>query len=122
MLQSACPTCPSRDFEATKAFYARLGFQLGSEYPEDGYLILYRDREELHFFRSPDHVPENSDHGAYIRVENALELSREYEPLGLPGEGIPRFLKAEDKPWGMCELAIVDTDGNLMRMGHILED
>ncbi|MBU2981839.1 hypothetical protein KO498_08425 [Lentibacter algarum] len=35
--------------------------------------------------------------------------------------GIPRFVAAEDKPWGVCELVIVDHDGNLLRIGHLLE-
>lgn len=120
VLKSICPTMPSRDFTATKAFYARLGFTIGSEYDAEGYLILERNAAELHFFRHPDHTPETSDHGAYVRVDDTKVLSAEFASLGLPAAGIPRFAPAEDKRWGMCELAIVDPDGNLLRFGHRL--
>mgnify|MGYP000342000393 CR=1 FL=1 len=121
MFNSACPILPSSDFEKTKAFYAKLGFRVTGEYLEQGYLILLRDKVEIHFFRFPEHVPSRSDHGAYFRVSDANALSSEYEKLKLPNEGLPRFVKAEDKPWGVCELILVDTDGNLLRLGHFLE-
>lgn len=121
MFKSACPILPSSDFEKTKAFYEALGFRVTGEYLEQGYLIIQRDSVELHFFRHPAHDPKISDHGAYLRVEDANALSSEYEGLALPNEGIPRFIKAEDKPWGQCELAFIDIDGNLLRIAHELE-
>ncbi len=121
MFQSACPIFPSSDFERTKSFYFKLGFEAQCEYPEQGYLILYQDKIELHFFRFPEHIAEASVHGVFFRIENANVLSKEYEALALPQEGIPRFIKAEDKEWGVCELNIIDPDGNLLRFGHILE-
>lgn len=120
MFQSACPIFPSSDFERTKEFYSKLGFMVGSEYPEEGYLILYQDKIELHFFKHPENVAETSDHGVFLRVEDANVLSKTYEMLDLPQGGIPRFIAAEDKPWGVCELNIIDPDGTLLRFGHIL--
>jgi len=55
-----------------------------------------------------------------FRIEDARILSAEYAALELPNEGIPRFISVEDKPWGVCELAVVDLDGNLLRFGHVL--
>lgn len=121
MFNSACPILPSSDFERTKSFYVSLGFTVGAEYLEQGYLILQRDNVELHFFRHSEHVANESDHGAYLRVDDAKTLSREFEALDLPGEDIPRFVAAEAKPWGVCELIIVDLDGNLLRIGHLLD-
>lgn len=121
MFSSACPILPSADFEQTKRFYASLGFAVAAEYVEQGYLIVQRDTVEVHFFRHPGHIAKTSDHGAYLRVSDAKALSREYESLGLPQGDIPRFVAAEDKPWGVCELVIVDHDGNLLRIGHLLE-
>lgn len=121
MFKSACPILPSSDMDKTKAFYAALGFDVGAHYVDQGYLILHRDNVEIHFFRHPEHDPATSDHGAYVRVEDARALSAEYAPLGLPQDGFPRFVAAEDKPWGVCEMIIVDTDGNLLRIGHLLE-
>jgi len=122
MFKSACPILPSSDFEKTKTFYVPLGFTVASEYLEQGYLILVSDDVELHFFKFPKHIAEKSDHGVYLRVKDANTLSTEYEKLKLPKEGIPRFRKSEDKPWGVCELIVVDTDGNLLRIGHVLEN
>jgi hypothetical protein len=121
MFKSACPILPSADFKKTKTFYASLGFEFVSEYIEQGYLILMRDAVELHFFRFPEHVATQSDHAVYLRVENADVLSAEYRALGLTNEGFPRFVPAEDKPWGVCELIVVDIDGNFLRIGHLLD-
>jgi hypothetical protein len=38
----------------------------------------------------------------------------------LPRKGIPRQDVLEDKPWGMREFAIVDPNGNLLRIGQTL--
>jgi len=120
MFKSACPILPSSDFEKTKEFYSQLGFNVGAEYPDQDYLILICDDVELHFFRHPDHVATTSDHGVYLRVQDAHALSNQYEKLALPNKGIPSFVKAEDKPWGVCELVIIDNDGTLLRFGHLL--
>lgn len=122
MIISACPILPSSDLDATRRFFASLGFRDALEYPEDGYLIVDRDGVELHFFRAAAHIAAMSDHGAYLRVADANALSREYQSLDLPRAGIPRFVAAEDKPWGMCELVVIDQDGNLLRFGHVLPD
>ncbi len=121
MFKAGCPILPSADFEKTKVFYKTLGFDVAGEYSEQGYLILVRDAVEVHFFRFAEHVAQTSDHGVYFRVQDAHALSRDYEKLNLPREGIPRFGKAEEKPWGMCEMFVIDVDGNLLRMGHVLE-
>lgn len=122
MLNSVCPILPSRDFDATSAFYDLLGFREVARFDAEGYLILVRDNVELHFFNHPQHDPETSDHSAFVRVEDAMDLSESFGPLNLSAEGIPRFAKAENKPWGVCELQIVDPDGNLLRMGHIVDE
>lgn len=122
MLSSICPIFPSRDFTVTSAFYEQLGFRVCAIFEKEGYLIIQRDEVELHFFHAPTNDPSQSNHGAYVRVQDANTLSREFEILSLPVEGIPRTRKAEDKPWGVCELAIIDPDGSLLRMGHNLSD
>ena len=122
MLTSICPILPSADFAVTSGFYQPLGFKKMAEYHEEGYLILQREDVELHFYRATDVDPGRSDHMAFVRVVDANLLSDQYALLSLPAEGIPRVTMAEDKPWGICEFAIVDPDGNLLRVGHILPD
>lgn len=120
MLKSICPIFPSSDLDRTSTFYGKLGFQEVARFEENGYMILARDRVEIHFFSTHGHeATEHSDHGSFVRVENAKALSAEFEPLELAETGIPRFVKAEEKPWGVCELELVDPDNNLLRMGHV---
>ena len=46
------------------------------------------------------------------------EVHAEYAALGLPAEGIPRLHGApEDADYGLREFAVVDPDGNLLRIG-----
>ena len=122
MLTSVCPIFPSQNFTATAEFYKKLGFDLMAQYDAEGYLILQREQVELHFFKIDKVDPYKSDHGAFVRVTDANKLSHHYQTLDLPSDGIPRVTVAEDKPWGVCEFAIVDPDGNLLRVGHTLPD
>ena len=57
---------------------------------------------------------------AYLRPADVDALDAEWAALGLPAAGIPRLVRAEDKPWGMRELALIDPDGNLIRAGQEL--
>ncbi len=36
-----------------------------------------------------------------------------------PKQGIPRMDAIENKPWGLREFALVDEDGNLLRVGQV---
>ncbi len=116
MLEQACPILPSRDFDVTEAFYRKLGFEAFRH--EDQYLIVNRDRIELHFFPYAAHSPETCNHGAYLRPADVDAISSEVAALDLSStDGVPRFAPAEDKPWGMREAVIWDPDGNLLRIG-----
>ncbi|WP_299554774.1 VOC family protein [uncultured Tateyamaria sp.] len=119
MLEQVCPIMPSRDLGATEAFYSGWGF--ATWYKDDGYLLINRDRVELHFFHNATHRPEDCDHGAYIRPQKVDEVSDLLAGLGLPAmAGFPRFLPAENKPSGMREATLWDPDGNLLRIGEVI--
>jgi catechol 2,3-dioxygenase-like lactoylglutathione lyase family enzyme len=110
---------PSRDLAATSAFYERLGFEEHGRWPE--YLIVMRREAGLHFFPSPSLDPWSSDAGCYVYVDDADSLHAEYAGLGLPSEGIPRLQgPPADADYGMREFAVVDPDGNLLRIGSPL--
>jgi hypothetical protein len=79
---------------------------------------MERDGAEVHFWRNPNLDPARNDAGAYLRPSDIHALDAEWGALGLPEAGIPRLVRAEDKPWGMRELALVDPDGNLFRAGQ----
>jgi catechol 2,3-dioxygenase-like lactoylglutathione lyase family enzyme len=114
----AIPTLPSRDLAATLRFYAALGFEGEIVAPE--YAIVRRGTLELHFFLHTTLRPADSDHGAYLRVDAVDVIYLDLQSARLPRQGIPRMDLLEDKPWGMREFAVVDADGNLLRIGQVL--
>jgi catechol 2,3-dioxygenase-like lactoylglutathione lyase family enzyme len=110
------PILPSRDLTTTKLFFKPLGFGNAHQWPE--YLIVQRGEVGLHFFHSPDLDPWTSDHGCYLYVEDADAVFAEWSRLNLPSSGIPRLHGApEDTDYGLREFALVDPDGNLLRVG-----
>lgn len=116
----AIPILPCRSVSATVAFYERLGFAGGAHAADSGYAILRMGDVELHFFAHPELVPADSFAGCYIRVQDVESLYRAFSASALPRTGIPRMDRLEDKPWGLREFAVVDLDGNLIRVGQVI--
>ncbi len=87
---------------------------------ETGYLLMEREGAELHFWLNRDLDPANNDAGGYLRSSDIDALDTQWGALGLPGSGVPRLVRVENKPWGMRELALIDVDGNLIRAGQEL--
>ena len=114
------PILPSRSLPSTLAFYERLGFDGEILGAGDAYAILTRGDLELHFFVHTELVPTESYAGCYVRVADVEPLYNAFLAAGLPMRGIPRMDAIENKPWGMREFAIVDEDGNLLRVGQEL--
>lgn len=119
-LDLAIPILPSRSIAATLDFYRALGFEGDAHDSDAGYAILSRGTLELHFFRHPTLIPSQSDAGCYLRVRDVRAIHADALQLGLPGTGIPRIDPLSAKPWGLLEFAIVDPDGNLLRIGQLL--
>lgn len=117
----AIPTLPCRSVTATVAFYRRLGFEGGAHAFNHDYAILRRGAVELHFFTSEGVLPAESSAGCYIRVLDIESIYRSFASSGLPHAGIPRMDSLEDKPWGLREFAVVDPDGNLLRIGQVID-
>ena len=115
----AIPILPSRSLNDTLAFFQRLGFD-GTIHSHGGYAILTRGTVELHFFTHRELLPAESSAGCYIRVSDVESIYEACASAKLPLKGIPRWDALEDKPWGMREFAIVDPDGNLIRIGQTL--
>lgn len=116
----AIPTLPSRSVAETVKFYERLGFEGKILGAGDSYAILTRGPVELHFFTHNDLVPAESSFGCYIRVLDVERIYNDFAAARLPRMGIPRMDVLERKPWGMREFAIVDPDGNLLRIGQVV--
>ncbi len=116
----AIPILPCRSVTATVAFYRRLGFEGGAHAFNSDYAILRRGAIELHFFTHKGLVPAESSAGCYIRVLDVESIYRSFSSSPLPPTGIPRMDALEDKPWGLREFAVVDPDGNLLRIGQVI--
>jgi catechol 2,3-dioxygenase-like lactoylglutathione lyase family enzyme len=116
----AIPTLPSRSLPATLRFYEALGFA-GKLVGAGGvYAILSRGDLELHFFSHPELRPAESHAGCYIRLADVDAVYQSFQSARLPSRGIPRMDELEDKPWGLREFAVVDEDGNQLRIGQVL--
>lgn len=114
----AIPILPGRSLTGTIAFYERLGFD--GEIVGEGYAILTRGDLEIHFFSHPAVEAATSHAGCYLRVADVDSLYEAFQTADLPTRGIPRIDRLEDKPWGMREFAVIDEDGNLLRIGQAL--
>lgn len=114
----AIPILPSRSIENTRDFYRQLGFDGKLWGAPHFYGTLTRGSVEIHFFTHSELDPAESSAGCYVRVQDADGIYQQFAKANLPGTGIPRMDQIEDKPWGMREFAIVDPDGNLIRVGQ----
>lgn len=118
--ERAVPVLPGRDLYETLAFYERLGFGLqGAPIGVYGYLIVGRGSIELHFFEAPDVDPLTTAAGCYIRVGDADALYREWHAVGIEANRATgsRLIAPATTDYGMREFALVDPNGNLLRVG-----
>lgn len=120
--QSLNPIFPARDLIETRDFYEAIGFKTADLFEDFGYLIMYRDKAEVHFWHAPDLAVDQNMHAGYLRLPDVDPLSEHIAGLGLPAEGIPRFSPAHDTPWNMRETTWVDPNGTLIRAGAFPKD
>lgn len=114
MLTEIHPKLPMRDSAATKDFYiGKLGFELRSDY--GNYLIVARDRIEIHFFAFKTLDPLTNYGQVYIRTRDIDTL---YRSLLESNIAIHPNAPLEVKPWGQKEFALLDPDHNLLTFGE----
>ncbi len=117
MADFATPNLPSRDFDATEAFYAPLGFE--RTFRADFWLILKRDGVQLEFFPWPELDPASSNFGCCIRLDDLDAILRPIEAAGVPvgnDKGIPRLTPPRREASGLTIAYLVDPDGSLLRL------
>jgi len=69
MLTDINPKLPMRDKEVTREFYLnKLGFKEIGDY--DGYLMVRKDKIEIHFFEFKELDPKENYGQVYIRTDN----------------------------------------------------
>ncbi|MGV8815297.1 MAG: bleomycin resistance protein [Gelidibacter sp.] len=115
MLTEIHPKLPMRNKSVTKAFYFDLGFKNYGNADYDGYLMLYKDKVQIHFFEFKN-LDINENYGQiYIRTD-AIEIL--YQSFLKKNIKIHPNGPLEIKPWGQKEFSIVDPDNNLLTFGE----
>lgn len=116
MLSEIHPKLPMRDKDITRNFYLeKLNFQVFGNEDYDGYLMLQRDKIQIHFFEFKDLDIQNNDGQVYIRTQMIDQL---YNSFIKNGTIIHPNGKLEIKPWGQKEFSLLDPDHNLLTFGQ----
>lgn len=119
------PIFPSGDFDRTVELYSRIDFTESNRYGSDYLIIEHSAGLELHFY-SANVKPRTNDHGAYVRITLLADLDSLYKrwsgltntPAFARAAGkIGKLHAAVDTDYGMREFALIDADGNLLRIG-----
>ncbi|NQX11513.1 bleomycin resistance protein [Microbacteriaceae bacterium VKM Ac-2855] len=112
----AVPNLPSRDLDATEAFYAGFGFE--RRFRDLGWMILARGELELEFFPLPDLDPRSSDFMCSVRVVDVDELFEAIRASGVPisSTGMPRLHEVRMQDWGLRAGYLVDPDGTQLAL------
>ena len=116
MLNSISPKLPMRNKAATREFYVtRLGFQIFGKADYDGYLMLRKDKVEIHFFEFRNLDPKENYGQVYIRTDR---IEAYYQSLLDNKVRIHPNGNLETKPWGQKEFSVLDPDHNLLTFGQ----
>jgi hypothetical protein len=114
MLTNISPKLPMRNKALTKEFYVNnLSFQELSDYGD--YLIVGRDKIEVHFFEFKALNPKENYGQVYIRTD---DIDTFYKSLLDNKTAIHPNGKLQTKPWGQREFALLDPDNNLLTFGQ----
>jgi catechol 2,3-dioxygenase-like lactoylglutathione lyase family enzyme len=116
----AVPIMPSKDLDATLAFYERLGFEnVGAPPSEWNYLIIRRGTVQLHFYGDSEVDPLTTSSSCYVFTDDADALYQSWSAIGIPADPTTgsRLHAPVDTDYGQREFALVDPSGNLVRVG-----
>ncbi|MEP0262345.1 VOC family protein [Dokdonia sp.] len=120
MLIDIHPKLPMRDKKITKEFYInKLGFKEFGSTDFEGYLMIEKDRIQIHFFEFKELNPKENYGMVYIRVENIDDF---YQSLLDKKTPIHPNGSLEIKPWGQKEFSVLDPDSNLLTFGQSIMD
>ncbi|GKY90223.1 bleomycin resistance protein [Sinisalibacter aestuarii] len=115
MAERITANLPSRDFDATEAFYAGFGFS--RQFRSDGWMILRRGESLVEFFPHPALDPRESWFSACLRTDALDDLFTAFRAAGLSEDpqAIPRLVPPMIHPGAPRYFALVDEDGSLWR-------
>lgn len=119
MLTEIHPKLPMRNKHVTREFYAtRLGFEEFGSADFEGYLMMQKDRIQIHFFEFKTLDPHENYGQVYIRTD---KIEAFYKFLLDKRTPIHPNGPLEIKPWGQKEFSVLDPDHNLLTFGQSLK-
>lgn len=114
MLTDINPKLPMRSKSATRQYYVdQLGFEEIGDY--EGYLMVRKDKIEIHFFEFKELDPKENYGQVYIRTDDIDSL---YQSLLDNKTAIHPNGKLGTRPWGQREFALLDPDNSLLTFGQ----
>jgi catechol 2,3-dioxygenase-like lactoylglutathione lyase family enzyme len=118
MLTEISPKLPMRDARLTKEFYLnKLGFEELGDYGD--YLMVGKDKIEIHFFLHKGLDPKINYGQVYIRTNNIDKIYASLLENKIP---IHPNGHLELKSWGQKEFSLLDPDNNLLTFGQRADD
>lgn len=120
------PIFPSSDFDSTAAFYELLSFSEVTRFGSNYLILEHPVGIELHFYGAGRVRTRANDHAVYIRFETGSEAETlhaswakavESEAFAEVAGKTGRLLTPTDTDYGLREFALLDNDGNLLRIG-----
>jgi hypothetical protein len=116
MLTDIIPKLPMRNKAITRNYYVnKLGFKYIGSDDYDHYLIVEKDKLQIHFFEFKALDPKENYGQIYIRTDNvdALYQSMLDNKVAIHPNG-----HLENKPWQQREFSLLDPDNNLLTFGQ----
>ena len=116
MLTDINPKLPMRNKTVTRAFYIKkLGFSDFGQTDYEGYLMIQKDRVQIHFFEFKELDPKENYGQVYIRTDDIDNLYQSFleKKLKIHPAG-----HLQMKPWGQKEFSMLDPDNNLLTFGQ----
>ncbi len=116
MLTDIIPKLPMRNKAITRNYYEnKLGFKYIGSDDYDHYLIVEKDKLQIHFFEFKSLDPKENYGQIYIRTDNVDVL---YQSMLDNRVAIHPNGHLENKPWQQREFSLLDPDNNLLTFGQ----
>jgi catechol 2,3-dioxygenase-like lactoylglutathione lyase family enzyme len=106
---------PSRDFDASKAFYRALGFEIPWSDADLAYVRHGGTAFLLQNFYEPGHADNFQMH---LLVENADDWHAHVMASGVVERFGAKVGEIAERPWGMRDFVLFDPSGVLWRIAH----
>lgn len=116
MLTDIHPKLPMRDKAVTRHYYINtLGFREFGNADFEGYLMVEKDRVQVHFFEFKALDPAENYGQIYLRTDDIDTLYQSFLDKGI---SIHPAGHLQTKAWGQKEFSLLDPDNNLLTFGQ----